>query len=259
MILDPVIEKFLAERRLASAKVLILDYDGTLAPFSEDRLRAFPDPSILHELQNIIDDGATRLAFLSGRSALEVRQLLSLSVYPEIWGSHGREKLSKDGHLDFYGLPKDAEKNLRSLAELIKREIDSSRVEMKTGCIAIHWRGAKEVERNRMLSLIEKDFKGEISERGLDVKPFNGGVELSQPGRNKGDVVSEIIGEYPSGSIAVAYLGDDDTDEDAFKAVNGKGLSILVANQSRSTNAQCRISFPEAVADFLRMWHLWSY
>lgn len=260
MPLDLVIESFFAKPRPSIPKVLLLDYDGTLAPFSEDRLRAFPDPNILRELKALLRDHATRVAILSGRSAVEVRQLLSVADTVEIWGCHGREKLSTEGHLSFYGLPADADTKLQSLADLIKKYIDDRKVEIKTGCIAIHWRGATSTERSRALNLVENDLNPEIRRRGFELRSFNGGVELSLPGRNKGDVVSEIIREYPCGSLAIAYLGDDITDEDAFEAVDDHGLTILVAVQEerRSTKAQCRIPFPEGVADFLQRWKLWS-
>ena len=99
---------------------------------------------------------------LSGRSAVEVRQLLAVADPLEIWGCHGREKLSADGLLSLHGVPPDADTKLRSLSELIKKYIGHRRVEIKTGCIAIHWRGATSIEISRALNLVEKELEPEI-------------------------------------------------------------------------------------------------
>jgi trehalose-6-phosphatase len=53
----------------------------------------------------------------------------------------------------------------------------------------------------------------------------------------------------------VAYLGDDLTDEDAFRALKGKGLSVLVRKESRTTEADCWLKPPDELLDFLKKWH----
>jgi alpha,alpha-trehalase len=52
--------------------------------------------------------------------------------------------------------------------------------------------------------------------------------------------------------IMPIYIGDDDTDEDAFAALEERGIAILVANRPRSTRARFRLDSPEAVGAFLR-------
>jgi alpha,alpha-trehalase len=52
--------------------------------------------------------------------------------------------------------------------------------------------------------------------------------------------------------IMPLYIGDDDTDEDAFEALEGRGIAILVADSPRSTRAQYRLDSPQAVGEFLR-------
>ncbi len=53
---------------------------------------------------------------------------------------------------------------------------------------------------------------------------------------------------------AVAYLGDDRTDEDAFRELNGKGLSVLVRKEQRPTAAEIWIEPPAELLDFLEKW-----
>ena len=62
-----------------------------------------------------------------------------------------------------------------------------------------------------------------------------------------------VIAEEPEGAAA-AYLGDDNTDEDAFEAIEGRGLGILVAAQVQPSLASVRLKAPEGMIDFLRRW-----
>jgi trehalose 6-phosphate synthase/trehalose 6-phosphate phosphatase len=79
---------FFARLRQASARLLMLDYDGTLAPFTPDRMRAFPYRDI-PELISKIMGANTRVVLISGRSARELLFLSGIHPQPEIWGSHG--------------------------------------------------------------------------------------------------------------------------------------------------------------------------
>jgi trehalose-6-phosphatase len=54
---------------------------------------------------------------------------------------------------------------------------------------------------------------------------------------------------------AAAYLGDDNTDEDAFKSIKGRGMGILVREEFRPTEADAWLSPPEQLLQFLKYWH----
>jgi hypothetical protein len=83
--------------------------------------------------------------------------------------------------------------------------------------------------------------------------PFDGGLELRAPGKNKGDAVSAILAESGP-DFAAAYLGDDQTDENAFRAIKGRGLSILVRPEPRPTMADMWLRPPDELGRFLRDW-----
>ena len=63
-----------------------------------------------------------------------------------------------------------------------------------------------------------------------------------------------LILEEMGGSGAVAYLGDDRTDEDAFEAIAGKGLGVLVRPERRPTAAEVWLKPPGELLDFLDQW-----
>src|SRR5215472_18194396 len=91
-----VCASFFEQLRTASARALLLDYDGTLAPFTPDRTRAFPYREIPELVGKIMRTG-TRVVLVSGRAATELVFLSGIHPHPEIWGSHGAERLLPDG------------------------------------------------------------------------------------------------------------------------------------------------------------------
>lgn len=70
---------FFREVARARRSALLLDYDGTLAPFELDRNQAVPYPGVTELLQDIMDTGRTRVVIISGRRAQELGPLLRLS------------------------------------------------------------------------------------------------------------------------------------------------------------------------------------
>ena len=85
---------FFGRLSAAGRGCLMLDYDGTLAPFRTDRAAAVPYPGVADLLERIIDGGKTRLAVVSGRAVREVRDLLKIRSGLQYWGSHGAEQIA---------------------------------------------------------------------------------------------------------------------------------------------------------------------
>src|SRR5271155_630625 len=78
--------------RSASRSLLMLDYDGTLAPFKEDRSQAFPYPGVEDRLAVLSGLAQVHVVLVSGRPARELSALLRPQTKIDIWGSHGREQ-----------------------------------------------------------------------------------------------------------------------------------------------------------------------
>jgi trehalose 6-phosphate phosphatase len=83
--------------------------------------------------------------------------------------------------------------------------------------------------------------------------PFDGGLELRAATKHKGDAVAVVLGEAGD-QVAAAYLGDDQTDENAFRAIKGRGLAILVRGEPRPTMADVWLRPPDELVRFLRDW-----
>ncbi len=84
---------------------------------------------------------------------------------------------------------------------------------------------------------------------------FDGGIELRAAGCDKGQVVSQVLAEQDAVQAGcVAYLGDDHTDEDAFRALQGRGLRVLVRPKWRTTAADVWLRPPDGLREFLGRW-----
>ena len=242
---------FLSRAARTPSRALVLDYDGTLAPFSKDRRRAYPYPRIPALLDRLRSLTNTRLVIVTGRCAPEVTQLLGLKKL-EVWGCHGLSRSRVDGRAE---LPALDEKTLGKLSEankLLQQEGLFDLLEFKPAGTAIHWRGM-EAAAPQIARRVQKIWSLLHKKEGLELLKFDGGIEIRVAGRNKGNAIRTIIDEM-STNAAIAYLGDDQTDEDAFAALQGYGLGVLVRNSCRPTVADAWIRPPEGLISFLTDW-----
>lgn len=239
--------------REAPHSLLMLDYDGTLAPFHVDRFEATPYPGVEARMRKLSVLSRVRLVLVSGRNAHELRDLIDPDVRPEIWGSHGRELLRSDGAYELFGLDPVEQAAL----DRVKQEMSdlgyAEAMEVKPSSVAFHWRRFEPAKQEQIRSLVETTF-GRLGETGdLQLLPFDGGLELRSVERTKGTAVAQILAQEPE-EIPVAYLGDDLTDEDAFAAAGNRGYSILVRNQVRASSARFWLRPPGELLAFLDDW-----
>ena len=239
--------------RIAPRSVLMLDYDGTLAPFHINRFEATPYPGVEDRLATLSALSPVRLVLVSGRSAQELRDVLRPSVRVEIWGSHGREQLKSDGAYELFALnPKQ-----QAALEQVRLEMAAlgfaDTLEVKPTSLAVHWRSCEPPTQERIRSSVRSVFSHLAEPGGLQLLPFDGGLELRSSDRTKGTAVRQILSEEAS-PIPVAYLGDDLTDEDAFAALGSQGYSILVRTEVRASFARFWLRPPEELVEFLDMW-----
>ena len=92
---DLEFSEFDEKLRSASKRALLLDYDGTLAPFRVEPRKAFPYPGVRQVLNRLMRTQGIRIVIVTGRWIKDLLPLLQLEIQPEIWGSHGLERLGK--------------------------------------------------------------------------------------------------------------------------------------------------------------------
>jgi len=244
---------FFQRLKAASKRVLITDYDGTLAPFNRERHRAAPYPEVPDLLRSITLSCRTRLIVVSGRTAREVPPLLGVHPVPEIWGTYGIEKIHSDGRYEEAPVSDAALQILAQAEAELDREGLSERIEFKLAGVALHWRGLPAAEVLKVRAKAYRILEPLASQPDVALQDFEGGVEIRLLAANKGDTLRELLSELDS-NVPVAYLGDDSTDEDAFRVLNGRGLTVRVAPKRRLTAAQIWVKPPDELVRFLTEW-----
>jgi trehalose-phosphatase len=246
-------EEFFARLVQSTESLLLLDYDGTLAPFQVERNAAYPFPGVEPLLQQILDRRRSRVVIVTGRSIASLQPLLRQSLKIEIWGSHGLEHLSLDGTCRQSAIDPEIASALANAESQFVAAGLGDRLEVKPGGIAIHWRGLPENESERIRVHAEAAMARYAKHPGIKLLAFNGGIEMRVAHPDKGDAVRCVLDSSPA-NIPVAYLGDDLTDESAFQALNDQGLSVLVRPEYRETGARVWLRPPVELIAFLQRW-----
>jgi trehalose 6-phosphate phosphatase len=238
----------------AARPLLLLDYDGTLAPFRLDRYKAQPWAEVRALLHLIQTQEKTRIIVITGRPAAEIPPLLGVQPAPEIWGLHGAERLHPSGGRELEVIPEETRNRLDALCAQLRRDSLGGLFEAKSNAAAIHWRGASPAKAKAIEKRTRALFATLAQVDGLKLLEFEAGLEL-RFGRDKGEAVAALLEETRHGvPHPAAYLGDDLTDEAAFRAIKEHGLSVLVRRRRRPTSANVWLRPPAELRDFLKRW-----
>jgi alpha,alpha-trehalase len=227
---------------------IFLDYDGTLTP-----IVSRPEQALLpEETKQAIQELATycTVGIISGRDLDDVRSMVGISgiVYA---GSHGFDIADRDGSRlgEEYGgefLPAldSAEAQLRPSIE----QVPGAWVERKRYAIAVHYRGVREQD----VSKVEERFDHVLSAHKTLRKTTGKKVFELRPNVDwdKGKALLTLLETLKLNWATPVYIGDDVTDEDAFRVLRGRGIAIIVGSEGEST-AHYRLSDPQQVRSFL--------
>jgi trehalose-phosphatase len=244
---------FFDELAKAKKRILILDYDGTIAPFAADRRRALPYDGVSQLLREVMETCGTRLIVVSGRAVHELPLLLGLQPQPEIWGAHGIERISPDGQYEQIACSDEAVQMLNEAESLLEQQELGDYLEIKLAAVAVHWRGLAPSKGLKIRTKAYRTLESFLNHPDLVVADFEEGVEIRLRSANKGNLIRALLSDIDK-SVPVAYLGDDSTDENAFRALNGRGLTVLVRPKHRFTAAQMWLKPPEDLVQFLAGW-----
>ncbi len=233
--------------------VFFFDYDGTLAPIVKNPVKAVIDDKMRELLKNLAE--LYPVAVVSGRDMNDVRSFIGLEniIYA---GSHGF-RISGPGNMHMEN--KDAMAllgGLDSMEEILRKDLGSTlegvEVERKLYAIAVHYRNAapgsyKTVKKN--ITHLLRQYPDYKIGRGKKIYEIRPALDW-----HKGKAIEWILNELHlnSGSeYCPLYLGDDLTDEDAFKYLVDDGMGILIGDHGHPTAAQYHLKNVEQVRQFL--------
>jgi trehalose 6-phosphate phosphatase len=232
-------------------RAVFLDYDGTLAPLRITRSRARPLPGTARLLSRIAARSDTTVAIVSGRPVAELRRLLpGLPVH--LVGEHGWESQRNGCALIQRPLPRKASAALSAAAESAIVAGFARRLERKRASVVLHLRGLRASQVGGLEAEALGLWRSFAEDGSVLLRRTNGGLELRAMGHTKGTAVRELLASSLRETMPI-YVGDDETDEDAFREIRDRGLAVWVGSGPNPI-ASGWLPSCSAVRTFLEMW-----
>ncbi|MFD1565775.1 trehalose-phosphatase [Haloarchaeobius amylolyticus] len=233
----------------ASGLLVCLDFDGTLAPIVEDPDAARPIERNQDVVATLAETPSVTTAVISGRALSDVRERIDgPSIYA---GNHGLE-LAREGDVSVHPVARehaDRIERLCAILELALEPVPNCRIENKHLTGTVHFRSVPPAT----VPIVRQLTRDLAETFGGDVLELSPGKQILEIGPDlewgKGDAVEVIAADEPP-ETTVIYVGDDVTDESAFRAVEPDGIGVRVGGDEPSS-ASARVDSPAAVADFL--------
>lgn len=264
------ISNFARNKKIA----MFLDYDGTLSPIVDDPDRALMSDAMRGTVRNVAKYFPT--AIISGRNRDKVYDLVGLT---ELYyaGSHGMDIMgpvtntnnvnSTDQQGKEVKLFQPAKEFLPMIDEVFRtlventKGIKGAKVENHKFCASVHYRNVDEKNWSTIAQCVHdvlKDYPRLRLTHGrkvLEVRPV---IDW-----NKGKAVEfllESLGLNVRDDVLSIYIGDDKTDEDAFKVLKkrNRGYGILVSPVPKETSAFYSLREPAEVMEFLKALVRWK-
>ena len=221
---------------------LFLDFDGTLAPIESHPSAVRMTDSMSAALAACAKRDDTDVSIVSGRSLADLARLIPLPKVVLV-GNHGLEigggVIAPFVHPDLSQFEGRLQDLAKSLGEICP---PGCWVENKVASLTLHFRNAEPAHQLEVAA----HARDIARDAGFRVRDAHCAVEVRPPTDwDKGDAVLHVLralhGRGWSESVEAVYVGDDETDEDAFRALRGLGVTFRVGHAERPTFATHRI------------------
>lgn len=247
------IEKKLLE---SNSIVLFLDYDGTLVSFKDRPTEVNTPKKIKKIIRQLIKNPKIIVIIVTGRSLHDIKKLLHIKGLSFI-ALHGLQIETLGGFKYSWEQANQARLLVKSIKEHLQKEFKTEKgviIEDKELTIVLHYRLLPVHKRQNVLNKFKKIVSYTDTKKIFEIIKGEKVIEARPKGWNKGKAIELFLAKHmKKKNFLSIYIGDDITDEDAFKYLGGKGISIYVSNQSkRRTAAQYWVNDPDEVFFFLQ-------
>lgn len=242
------IDKILSDYNHAGKRCILLDYDGTLAPYQKLPSMAAPDDQLIQLLQQLTANRSNEIVIISGRDTNTLEKWLGKLPLNMI-AEHGAcIKIKGEEWKDQVVISAGWKEQIRPLMELFVDRCAGSFIEEKKSILAWHYRNTNQELgftrsrelRNNLLQL--------TANTSLQVVDGNKVLEVRMIGVDKGAAANSMLASIEPDFILC--IGDDATDEDMFRALRDRAYTIKIGRAS--TSAQYTILSQNEVFPFLR-------
>jgi trehalose-phosphatase len=244
-------ENIQARIRRARNLFLFVDYDGTLTPIVSRPELALCPSEVKRHLGKLRDLPGVSLAIISGRSIEDVREKVGVSGITYV-GNHGLEIENPAGRHKKILVPA-RKRELKRITQNLQnsmKEIPGILFEEKGPILSVHYRNVPQKFFDPIPQVLKKElqqWKGRWKmASGKMVFEIRPDIDF-----HKGEAVREILKPFRSLRLLPIYLGDDQTDEDAFRVLKGQGVSVFIGPSGFSSEADFFLRNPDEVQEFL--------
>lgn len=226
------------EKRLWAAKriLLLLDFDGTLTPIVKRPEEAKLSPEMEGILKFLAKKKEFEVAIISGRSLSDLKQKIKIGNIIYV-GNHGLE-IERKGENFIYPQASKSISTMKELKKILKARlgfIKGTIVEDKRVGLAVHYRMVKNSDVPELERTVRQIFRPFMKKRKIKIGHGKKILEAKPPIMwDKGKAASMLLDSFKQEKPLSIYLGDDRTDEDAFSALDGKGITVFVGKPGKS-------------------------
>jgi trehalose 6-phosphate synthase/phosphatase len=231
--LDSFGKSALLERYATSKRrLLLLDYDGTLVPFSKKPSLASPESSLIRTLKDLSKSPATDVYIVSGRDSETLEKWLGHLPIGLI-AEHGAKTRHKGAEwiADVEGATNDWKVCVERIMNKYLPKCPHSFIEKKDFSLAWHYRNSDLIQGGVRAKELYQELLDNTLKLSLDVLDGNKVIEVRNKGINKGSAISNVI--IGANYDFIVCIGDDKTDEDMFKLLlpYSEAYTIKVGNE----------------------------
>lgn len=241
-------KRLICDFKKSKNRLLLLDYDGTLIPFTKKPGQAKPDVELIRILLSLANNPGNTLVIVSGRDRKTLEQWLG-EVPCGLLAEHGAWiRRSPDHEWEKHkGLSGEWKEQLKPILKNYEIRVPGSLVEEKEYGIAWHYRNANP-ELSQLKSSELFDYLIEfLANTDLQVMHGNKVIEVRVFGIDKGNGLMPWLSKNKWDFILA--VGDDWTDEDVFKVLTGTAYSIKVGYEQ--SQAMFYLESPKATRNLL--------
>ncbi|HEU4632660.1 MAG TPA: bifunctional alpha,alpha-trehalose-phosphate synthase (UDP-forming)/trehalose-phosphatase [Flavisolibacter sp.] len=245
---EDTIDRIQDDFNKAGKRCILLDYDGTLAPYQKVPSLATPSEELMLLLKQLTNDPANEIVIISGRDAETLDKWLG-HLPLNLVAEHGAGlKYRNEEWKELAGMNTEWKEQIRPLMQLFVDRCAGSFIEEKKSTLAWHYRNTHPESGFQRSRELRNSLLQLITNTSLQVIDGNKVLEVRMVGVDKGATAMSILGNLQPDFILC--IGDDTTDEDMFRLLRDKGYTIKIGRGN--TAAQYTILSQREVFPFLR-------